>query len=166
MLHSTFLAFNLSVPSAAVVGPDAVGALGQNGVDSAVMRPSNHRPQIDQVEQAVLAALERHQYPEAARFAVRLALEEALVNAFQHGHRGLSADVPVTVEWQVNDQQIRISVEDHGPGFKPEAVPDCTCEDNIELPSGRGLMLIRSFMAEVSHDLDGRRVTMVYKRPD
>ncbi len=144
---------------------DAMGAMGHNGVDSAVMQPSNHRAQIDQVEQAVLGALERHQYPEAARFAVRLALEEALVNAFQHGHRGLSADVPVTVEFRVDDQEVRISVEDRGPGFKPDAVPDCTCEENLELPSGRGLMLIRSFMAEVSHDLDGRRVTMVYKRP-
>jgi serine/threonine-protein kinase RsbW len=144
---------------------DSMGVTDQPGAESAVMHPTNQRAQIDHVEQAVLAALERQRYPEAARFAVRLALEEALVNAFQHGHRGLPPTEPVTVEWSVGPAEVRISVEDHGPGFKPSTVPDCTEQDNLELPSGRGLMLIRSFMAEVSHDLDGRRVNMVYHRP-
>jgi serine/threonine-protein kinase RsbW len=142
-----------------------VAGSSHSGPDAAVMHPTNHRAQIDRVEQAVLASLERHGYPEAARFAVRLALEEALVNAFQHGHRGLPPEEPVTVSWEVGPAEVRISVEDHGPGFKPEAVPDCTEEDNLELPSGRGLMLIRSFMSSVTHDLGGRRLTMVYTRP-
>ncbi|MGH7133666.1 MAG: ATP-binding protein, partial [Phycisphaerales bacterium] len=53
-----------------------------------------------------------------------------------------------------------------GPGYKPEAVADPTLEENIELPSGRGLMLIRNFMSEVRHELDGRRLVMVYQRPE
>jgi serine/threonine-protein kinase RsbW len=137
----------------------------QPASESAVMHPSNHREQIDQVEQAVLAAMERQGYAEASRFAIRLALEEALVNAFQHGHRGLPPEETVTVTWKVARDEVRISVEDHGPGFTPDAVPDPTEDHNIELPSGRGLMLIKAFMGSVEHDLGGRRVTMVYPRP-
>lgn len=134
-------------------------------VESGEFNPANQREEIDRVEQAVLASLDRLGYPEASRFAVRLALEEALVNAFQHGHRGLPATVPVNVKFEISKDQVVIRVTDQGPGFKPEAVPDPTSDDNIELPSGRGLMLIRAFMTTVTHDEGGRRLTMVYRAP-
>ncbi len=139
------------------------GAPGQ--VESGEFNPANQREEIDRVEQAVLASLGRLGYPEASRFAVRLALEEALVNAFQHGHRGLPTTVPVNVKFEISKDQVIIHVTDQGPGFKPEAVPDPTSDVNIELPSGRGLMLIRAFMTTVTHDQDGRRVNMTYTQP-
>lgn len=126
---------------------------------------TNSRPDIEQAERAVLDALALQGYPEASRFAVRLALEEALVNAFMHGHRGLPASTPVTLRYHVGPQRLTIQVEDRGSGFAPGAVPDPTREENLELPSGRGLMLIRSFMSAVHHELDGRRLVMWYTRP-
>lgn len=132
---------------------------------SAEMHPANRRADIDSVESAVLAALSQHNYPEASRFAVRLALEEALVNAFHHGHRGLPPETTLTVTFQISADEVVIAVTDKGPGFDPASVPDPTDEANIELPSGRGLMLMRAYMDSVTHDLSGRRVTMVYRRP-
>ncbi len=131
----------------------------------AVMHPAHNRADIDATEAAVMAALNKFAYPEAAKFAVRLALEEALINAFHHGHRGLPDSETATVTYEITSDDLRLSVQDRGPGFKPEAVPDPTAEDNIELPSGRGLMLIRAFMTTVEHDLGGSRLTMTYKRP-
>jgi serine/threonine-protein kinase RsbW len=137
----------------------------EGSVLSGELRPANRRADIDLVESAVLTALEKFQYSEASRFAVRLALEEALVNAFQHGHRGLPPESPLTVHYAVQPGEVTIAVTDQGPGFDPAAVPDPTADSNLELPSGRGLMLMRAYMTSVTHDLGGRRVTMTYKRP-
>ena len=40
-------------------------------------------------------------------------------------------------------------VEDQGPGFDPRMIPDPTEDENIEIPSGRGVMLMRAFMSQV-----------------
>jgi serine/threonine-protein kinase RsbW len=57
-----------------------------------------------------------------------------------------------------------IDVEDEGEGFDPTAVPDPTASENLDIPSGRGLMLIRSFMADVTVHPPGNRITMRYRR--
>lgn len=132
--------------------------------DQFTMHPANNREDINRVEEAVLASLARFDYPEASRFAVRLALEEALVNAFVHGHRGLEPTETVAVTFTGRPDSIRIEIQDKGPGFNPESVPDPTAVENIELPSGRGLMLIRSFMTSVTHENNGSRLVMVYDR--
>jgi len=131
----------------------------------AVLHPAHNRTDIDSAESAVLAALDRFNFPDASKFAVRLALEEALVNAFQHGHRGMPDEETITLTYEVSADEVKLSVHDRGPGFKPAEVADPTEAENIELPSGRGLMLIRAFMTSVEHDLGGARMTMIYKRP-
>ena len=55
--------------------------------------------------------------------------------------------------------------EDKGPGFKPEAVPDPTLDENLTIPTGRGLLLMRAYMAKVEYVGRGNRVEMVYQRP-
>src|SRR5690606_25393501 len=94
------------------------------------------REEIERVEQTLLDAVARHGYPEASRFALRLALEEALINAFRHGHRDLPS-TPVEVDWSIDAEACRITVRDRGPGFAPGAVPDPTLDENLDVPSGR-----------------------------
>lgn len=130
-----------------------------------VLTPANRRPDIDAVEKHILASLEQMGYPDASRFAVRVAIEEAMVNAFLHGHRGLPAEHPITVQFRIGPSQVWLAVTDQGPGFDPSSVPDPTDESNIELPSGRGLMLIKAFMSTVTHEDNGRRLVMTYDRP-
>jgi serine/threonine-protein kinase RsbW len=125
---------------------------------------ANRRDQIEDAEQRLIAALEEHHYPEAAKFALRLALEEALVNAFRHGHRDLP-DETVRLEFRVGPDQTELCVEDKGPGFKPEAVPDPTLDENLTIPTGRGLLLMRAYMSKVEYVGRGNRVEMVYQRP-
>ena len=52
-------------------------------------------------------------------------------------------------------------VEDEGPGFKPEEVPDPLALENLERSSGRGLFLMRSYMTWVRHNERGNEVTMI-----
>ena len=50
------------------------------------MRFGNDPDYARDVEQEVLEAMRSLGYPEAASFAVRLAIEEAVSNAIRHGH--------------------------------------------------------------------------------
>lgn len=113
----------------------------------------------------VLEALTRHGYTESSRFAVRLALEEGLANAFRHGHKGMAAHETVLLEWSVGPADLTLTIEDRGPGFDPAAVPDPTLDANLELPSGRGLMLMKAYMTSVTFNPKGNRVTMKYAKP-
>ena len=133
--------------------------------DSGSLTVSNDREEIDRVMELVLDAVDRHGYEKASKFAIRLALQEAIANAFNHGHRTLAADVPVTVYYDVQDALVVIAVEDRGPGFNPGSVPDPTLEENLERPTGRGIMLMRAYMSEVSFNDRGNRVEMRYRRP-
>ncbi len=98
-------------------------------------------------------------FPEEPSFAVRLALDEALSNAVRHGNK-LDASKSVTVEYEVSPTRVTISVTDQGPGFDPESVPDPTLDENLDQPHGRGLMLIKAYMTEVTYSARGNRVTM------
>lgn len=120
---------------------------------------------IEAAQQQVAIAAEQRAYPKASVFALKLAMHEAIVNAFKHGHKDLPATVPVQVRYRVGDQTVEIEVEDQGPGFDPAAVPDPTLDENIERGSGRGLLLIRAYMSQVTYNVKGNRLTMVYQRP-
>ncbi len=122
------------------------------------------RRQIQALEDEILEAVDRLGYPKASRFAIKLALEEAVTNAFKHGHCDCP-DTPIRVGWSVEPAVVRIEIEDFGPGFNPDHVPDPTLDENLANPSGRGLMLMRAYMTSVTHSPRGNRVSMVYERP-
>lgn len=122
---------------------------------------ANARGDIEQAERAILDAIERHGYGASCAFGVRIALEEALSNAFKHGN-GDDPVKTVTLDCRVDEKCIRIEIEDQGQGFDPGSVPDPTEQENLEIPAGRGLMLMRSFMTEVTIPPPGNRVEMTY----
>lgn len=115
-------------------------------------------------ERRVMDALARHHYAEASKFAVRLALEEAVVNAFKHGSRGIP-NPRVEFRYNVGDREVTLQVTDPGPGFKPDTLPDPTAPENIERPGGRGVMLMKAFMSRIEYNDQGNQITMVYTRP-
>jgi serine/threonine-protein kinase RsbW len=125
---------------------------------------TNAREDVERLQQSVLGAVERLNYDPSSAFAIRLALEEALSNAFKHGNR-LDPDKTVTVDIRVGPEAVCIMVEDEGEGFDPATVPDPVQEENIEIPCGRGIVLMQAFMTEVCFQPPGNRVEMTYVRP-
>ncbi len=113
-----------------------------------------------QVQDRIVALMEQYGFSPKDVFGVRLAIEEALVNAIKHGN-GMDPDKSVFVSCEIHDQDITIVIRDEGEGFNPEDVPDPTEDDNLEKPSGRGLMLIKAFMTEVIYNDRGNEVTLI-----
>lgn len=107
----------------------------------------------------VLEQLEASAWAPHDVFGVNMALEEAIVNAIKHGNRN-DESKRVRVTAKLSPQQLWIQIQDDGPGFDPAAVPDPTAEENLDRPSGRGLMLMRAFMSRVDFNQRGNCVIL------
>ncbi len=123
----------------------------------------SNRDEIDRVQQDILDVLDRHGYDQSACFAVRTAMEEAVSNAIHHGNDN-DPRRRVTIEYAADEASIEIEIADEGMGFDPNAVPDPTRPENVDIPSGRGIMLMRVYMSEVVFTAPGNRVRMRYER--
>jgi serine/threonine-protein kinase RsbW len=109
--------------------------------------------------EAVAGSMSAAGYGNRDVFAVRLALEEAVINAIKHGHGGDSRKT-VRVSYRIADDQVLIHVEDEGPGFDPYEVADPLSPENLDRSTGRGLLLMRHYMTWLKHDGSGNRVTL------
>lgn len=115
------------------------------------------------VEEQVLRLAESLGYSRQCAFAIRLSLEEAIVNAHRHGNR-CDPQKKITISYQIDGKRAVIRIRDEGPGFDPASVPDPTCPDRICLPNGRGLMLMRCYLDEVAYNKQGNEVQLVKEK--
>jgi len=121
---------------------------------------------------------------------ISTALAEALINAIDHGNLELDSklreggnndyhrlgqkrmqeapyrDRRVYVTVRLSAPQARFTIRDEGPGFDPATLPDPTDPENLLRPSGRGVMLMRSFLDHISYSANGNEVTLIKNRPD
>jgi serine/threonine-protein kinase RsbW len=79
---------------------------------------------------------------------IELTISESMINAIQHGNKADPAK-KATLRISSNGESIEIIVEDEGKGFILDGVADPTDQANLLKPSGRGILIIRSFMDEV-----------------
>ena len=122
------------------------------------------------------------------RMRIQVALEEALLNSVVHGNlevssrlRELEGDLfeqaiaerkviepyrsrRVTLIANYTYDEARFTIRDEGPGFDVTKVRNPTEDDAIALASGRGILLMRSFMDEVEYSNKGNEVSMVKRR--
>lgn len=120
---------------------------------------------------------------------VGVAMEEALLNACLHGNleldsrlregdgnefdrlaRERSAAEPwtkrrVTVDASISPQQLKVQITDEGTGFNPENLPDPTDPENLLKPHGRGVMMMKLFLDEVTWNEQGNSVTLIKNGP-
>jgi serine/threonine-protein kinase RsbW len=111
------------------------------------------------------AELDSHRYNPHDTFAVRTGFEEAVTNAIAHGNGG-DPNKSAAIDVAVGASRIEITIEDEGPGFNQACLKDPTADENLLKESGRGVMLMRSFMDEVHYNDAGNRVRLVKYRSD
>jgi CheY-like chemotaxis protein/anti-sigma regulatory factor (Ser/Thr protein kinase) len=119
---------------------------------------------------------------------IGVALHEALTNAILHGNLGIGSELRESNEKEYyrliaerrtqppwSERRVRVAVTltvqeavfvitDEGEGFNPELLPDPTDPTNLERVSGRGLLLIQTFMDRVEHNERGNQIIMVKNR--
>jgi CheY-like chemotaxis protein/anti-sigma regulatory factor (Ser/Thr protein kinase) len=117
-----------------------------------------------------------------------VALEEALNNAMFHGNLEIDSVLregdrnayrslveerkrtdpfrnrKIFVELRATSTHGEFSVRDEGGGFDYRQLPDPTDPLNLEKPSGRGLLLMRTFMDDVLFNDQGNQVTLIKRR--
>lgn len=130
---------------------------------------------------------------ETGRIRVGIALEEALLNALYHGNLEittnelrdtssslLSPEGPNLVEQRrtqspyknrrihiqatISPKMAEYVIRDEGPGFDPAVIPDPCDPASLERESGRGLVLMRTFMDDVRFNEAGNEVTLIKHR--
>ena len=123
-------------------------------------------------------------FTDRERTRVGVALEEALLNAIVHGNLEVSSklrdlddgsydklialrigktpykDRRVDVLAKFSPEGAEIVIRDEGPGFDVSKLPDPTDPENMARAHGRGVLLMRTFMDEVSYNETGNMVTL------
>lgn len=126
---------------------------------------------------------------EGMRTQVGVALMEAVSNAMIHGNlevgstlkredregyekliverRGKEPYNQRRVRFEAHETEggVEYTVRDEGPGFDYTSLPDPTATENLLRVSGRGIMLIRTFMDEVEFNETGNRIVMKKAAP-
>jgi CheY-like chemotaxis protein/anti-sigma regulatory factor (Ser/Thr protein kinase) len=131
------------------------------------------------------SAIQMQLCDEADVTRIGVALEEAMVNALFHGNLQIGSELrgeddqayyaliaQRRNEAPFRDRKIRVGakltrgegvfvIRDEGSGFDPSKLPDPDDPSALERASGRGLLLMRAFMDDVSYDPTGSTVTLV-----
>jgi serine/threonine-protein kinase RsbW len=119
-----------------------------------------------EVQKRIVDDVTRMGFTSQSQFGIKVALEEALINAIKHGNREHPRK-KVRIEVKATPKQLEITIEDEGPGFSRKSVPDPTLKENLEKCTGRGILLIEAYMTSAKWSHGGRRLKMIKKNePD
>ena len=108
----------------------------------------------------LIAALEGAGWEGMDLFRIQMAIEEAVVNAIEHGNKR-QIEKKVRLLFHVTSEKTTLEITDEGPGFDHRNVADPTTDELLEKPRGRGVMLIRELMNEAFYNEVGNQVTMI-----
>jgi serine/threonine-protein kinase RsbW len=117
---------------------------------------------ITLAEKLIDEACARHNVHESRYGNILIALTEAVNNAIHHGNR-LDPTRTVTLGYEAREDSLVFVVQDQGPGFDFQHLPDPTDPQNLEKPHGRGVFLMRALADEVEFSDNGATVTMEFK---
>lgn len=124
---------------------------------------ASHVQETSRAIDAILEDIACYCFSDHTFRAVRIAVEEAVTNAIEHGNCG-NPNKHVTVEYSVSEYIVEIVICDEGNGFRPDTLSDPRMEENLAKSRGRGVMLMRAYMSEVRFNELGNCVTLVKRR--
>jgi serine/threonine-protein kinase RsbW len=137
-----------------------IGVMYDNGLElSHVVVIASDPVEAERVQAAIERDLQSYDFAEREIFGIRLALEEALVNAIKHGNQ-MDRTKKIHVSYRISADVFEIRITDEGEGFDPEDVADPLAPENLERPSGRGLLHMRQYMSEVVFHPPGNHLSM------
>lgn len=112
------------------------------------------------VEQAILNEAALAGFNEDACFSLRLAIDEAVVNAIIHGN-GQQETKQIHITAAFDESKVAITVRDEGEGFDQSRLADPRQDPDLHKTHGRGVFLIRQFTSEVFFNEKGNEITFI-----
>ncbi len=103
----------------------------------------------------------KHEFESDMYGKVLVAFVEAVNNSIVHGNKS-DPDKKVKVKVWSADNKLYITVEDEGPGFNYDNIPDPTAPENIENINGRGVFLMNHLSDEVKFHKNGSMVELIF----
>ena len=141
-------------------------------------------PLIDMVQQV---AVGQGLLTQGNRIQMGVALESALLNAMVRGNLELSRqEMPVNNRIRIAErsaaepykdrrvyfrslvtpESAEFTIRDEGPGFDTSSIPDASDPESFKEGSGRGLILIQTFMDKVDYDAKGSELKLTKYRSE
>ena len=102
---------------------------------------------VDSAEELAVGMAQRAGMDEDDLMKVGMAIRESVVNAVVHGNR-YNSQKKVRFAVALDGQSFTVRVGDEGEGFDTSALPDPLAEENLLRQSGRGVLMMQTFMDE------------------
>jgi len=116
---------------------------------------------LHKVEYFAKKLKESYQLDESVFSNILISLTEAVNNAIIHGNCN-DKNKSVTIRECKSEDGVQIQVEDEGVGFRPEAIPDPTLDENLEKIGGRGVMIMKHLADNVRFINNGSCVELTF----
>ena len=117
--------------------------------------------EINQVEKIIDEISEVNSINSDLYGKILIATIEGVNNAMVHGNK-LDINKTVKIDFTVVNGKLTIAIEDQGPGFDFNSIPDPTMPENIENISGRGVFLMRKLTDEIVYNDKGTKVELIF----
>lgn len=92
---------------------------------------------------------------------IMVAVTESVNNAIRHGNK-LDKNKNVTLTVESAENSLKFLIQDEGPGFDYNNLPDPTAPENLEKLGGRGIFLMKNLADEVNFHDEGRVAELVF----
>lgn len=92
---------------------------------------------------------------------IMVAVTESVNNAIKHGNK-LDKSKNVILITHYAENYVKFVIEDEGPGFDYNNLPDPTSPERLEQLGGRGIFLMKHLADEVSFTKEGKAVEMTF----
>lgn len=93
---------------------------------------------------------------------ILVALTEAVNNAIYHGNKA-NPQKQVELIFEPDEKELSFVVQDEGPGFNFNNLPDPTDPANLEKENGRGIFLMRHLADSVEFEDSGKKVKLKFR---
>ncbi len=92
---------------------------------------------------------------------ILIAVTEAVNNAISHGNNNNPAK-KVSIGFESDEKQLTFKIEDEGPGFDYQNLPDPTDPANLEKINGRGVFLMKNLADKIEFQNNGKQVSLSF----
>jgi serine/threonine-protein kinase RsbW len=126
------------------------------------MQISSQPESINLVEKLIDEIKQEHNIHEECYGNMLVAVTEAVNNAIQHGNK-YDPDKMVSINYEIDADQISFAISDEGGGFDYMNLPDPTDPENLERPTGRGVFLMKHLADQIIFAENGKVVELYFK---